>query len=78
MKIKYLFLAILATGFLFIVRSTVGTADTLPCAALLHSLESKVGIIKDRGGIWGMFDKNYKVRIDSKSSSFALCSSSLQ
>ena len=58
----HLAIAILVTGFLLIFRSTVGTADTLPCAALLHSLESKVGIIKDRGGIWGMFDKNYKVR----------------
>jgi len=62
MKVKYLVLAILATGILLILRSAVGTANALPCAALLHPLENKVGTIKDRGGIWGMFDKNYKVR----------------
>ena len=62
MKIKYLFLAILVTGLLLILRSTVSTADALPCAALLLPLENKIGIIKDRGGIWGMFDKSYKVR----------------
>jgi len=62
MKVKYLFSAILVTGFLLIFRSEVGTAGVLPCATLLLSLENKVGIIKDRGGIWGMFDKSYKVR----------------
>ena len=62
MKIKYLYSAILVTGFLLIFRSEVGTAGVLPCATLLLSLENKVGIIKDRGGIWGMFDKSYKVR----------------
>ena len=62
MKIKYLFLAILVTGLLLILRSAVGATDAVPCAALLLPLENKVGIIKDRGGIWGMFDKSYKVR----------------
>ena len=62
MKVKYLFLAILATGFLLILRSAVSMANALPCAALLHPLENKVGTIKDRGGIWGMFDKSYNVR----------------
>ena len=62
MKTKYLFLAILVTGFLLIFRSEVGAADVLPCAALLLPLENKIGIIKDQGGIWGMFDKSYKVR----------------
>ena len=62
MKIKYLFLAIFVTGFLLILRSTVGMADVLPCSALLHPLENEVGKVKDQGGIWGMFDKSYKVR----------------
>ena len=51
--------------FLFIIlisRSEVGAADTPPCVALLHPLESKVEEIKGQGGIWGMFDQNYKVR----------------
>ena len=51
--------------FLFIIlisRSEVGAADTPPCVALLHPLESKVEEIKGRGGIWGMFDQNYQVR----------------
>ncbi len=47
---------------ILILRSEVGAADTSPCAALLHPLESKVEAIKDQGGIWGMFDQNYKVR----------------
>jgi len=62
MKIKYLFLAIFVTGFLLILRSTVSMADVLPCSALLHPLENEVGKVKDQGGIWGMFDKSYKVR----------------
>ena len=40
----------------------MGATDTPPCVALLHPLESKVEEVKDRGGIWGMFDQNYKVR----------------
>ena len=40
----------------------VGAADASPCAALLHPLESNVDEIKGQGGIWGMFDQNYKVR----------------
>ena len=47
---------------ILISRSEVGAADASPCAALLHPLESKVEAIKGQGGIWGMFDKNYKVR----------------
>ena len=47
---------------ILILRSEVGAADTSPCAALLHPLESKVEAIKGQGGIWGMFDQNYKVR----------------
>ena len=47
---------------ILILRGEVGAADASPCAALLHPLESKVEEIKGQGGIWGMFDKNYKVR----------------
>ena len=37
----------------------VSAADAPSCATLLHPLETKVGEIKDRGGIWGMFDQNH-------------------
>ena len=45
-----------------ILRSDVVAADTPTCVSLLHPLESKVGEIKGRGGIWGIFDKSYQVR----------------
>ena len=52
----------------------VSAADAPSCATLLHPLETKVGEIKDRGGIWGMFDQyHFKVnhtsvtlKLDSK------------
>ena len=47
---------------ILILRGEVGAADASPCTALLHPLESKVEEIKGQGGIWGMFDQNYKVR----------------
>ena len=47
---------------ILIPRSEVTAADTSPCVALLHPLESKVEQIKGQGGIWGMFDQNYQVR----------------
>ena len=45
-----------------ILQSDVGATDNSPCVALLHPLGSKVDEVKGRGGIWGMFDQNYKVR----------------
>ena len=57
----FLILIQLLFSILFL-RSEVSAADTASCAALLHPLESKVEKIKGQGGIWGMFDKNYKVR----------------
>ena len=57
------FLILIQLLFVILIsRSEVGAADASPCAALLHPLESKVEEIKGQGGIWGMFDKNYKVR----------------
>ena len=57
------FLILIQLLFVILIsRSEVGAADASPCAALLHPLESKVEGIKGQGGIWGMFDKNYKVR----------------
>ena len=50
--------------FLFIIlilSNEVIASDSKSCIALLHPLESKVEEIKGHGGIWGMFDKNYKV-----------------
>ena len=47
---------------ILILRGEVGAADASPCATLLHPLESKVDEIKGQGGIWGVFDQNYKVR----------------
>ena len=47
---------------ILISRGEVGAEDTPPCAKLLHPLESRVEEVKGRGGIWGMFDKNYQVR----------------
>ena len=57
------FLILIQLLFVILIsRSEVGAVDASPCAALLHPLESKVEEIKGQGGIWGMFDKNYKVR----------------
>jgi hypothetical protein len=47
---------------ILILRSEARAADLGSCITLLHPLESKVEEIKGQGGIWGMFDKNYKVR----------------
>ena len=52
----------------------VSAADAPSCATLLHPLETKVGEIKDRGGIWGMFDQYHSkvnhtsvtLKLDSK------------
>ena len=63
-SVKLLNPFLIFTQFLFIIlisRSEVGAADSLPCVALLHPLESKVDTIEE-GGIWGMFDKSYQVR----------------
>ncbi len=63
MKLLNPFLIFMQVLFIILIlRSEVGAADAPPCVALLHPLESKIGRINDRGGIWGMFDKNYKVR----------------
>ena len=57
------FLILIPLLFVILIsRSEVGAADASPCAALLHPLESKVDKIKGQGGIWGIFDQNYKVR----------------
>jgi hypothetical protein len=37
-------------------------ADDPSCAELLHPMHSTVEAIKAQGGIWGIFDKHYKVR----------------
>jgi hypothetical protein len=63
MKLLNPFLIFMQVLFIILIlRSEVGAADAPPCVALLHPLESKIGRINDRGGIWGMFDKNYEVR----------------
>ena len=57
------FLILIQLLFVILIsRGEVGAADPSPCAALLHPLESKVDEIKGQGGMWGMFDQNYKVR----------------
>ena len=57
------FLALTQLLFVILIsHSKVGAADASPCTALLHPLESKVDEVKGQGGIWGLFDKNYKVR----------------
>ena len=57
------FLILIQLLFIILIsRSEVSAADTSPCFKLLHSLDSKVEQIKGRGGIWGIFDQNYKVR----------------
>ena len=63
MKLLNPFLIFMQVLFIILIlRIEVGAADAPPCVTLLHPLESKIGRINDRGGIWGMFDKNYKVR----------------
>ncbi len=52
-------------GQLFLVICLFGNdaiADEQSCAILLHPLDSKVEKVKAQGGIWGIFDKHYKVR----------------
>lgn len=57
------FLILIQLLFVILIsRGEVGAADASSCAAFLHPLESKVEEIKGQGGIWGMFDQNYKVR----------------
>jgi len=69
------FLILIQLLFVILIsRSVVTAADTSPCVALLHPLESKVEEIKGQGGIWGMFDQyHFKVnhtpvtlKLDSK------------
>ena len=44
------------------LQNEVGADGTSRCVALIHPLASSVDEIKGQGGIWGMFDQNYKVR----------------
>jgi len=48
--------------FTLFLQNEVGAETPSPCVALLHPLASNVDEIKGQGGIWGMFDQNYKVR----------------
>ena len=48
--------------FTLFLQNEVSAETPSPCVALLHPLASNVAEIKGQGGIWGMFDQNYKVR----------------
>ena len=63
MKLLNPFLIVARLMFIILISvSYVYAADAPPCGILLHPLESKVEEVKGPGGIWGMFDQNYKVR----------------
>ena len=63
MKLLNPFLIFIQFFFIILIsQSEVDAAGAPPCVALLHPLESKIEEIKGRGGIWGVFDKNYQVR----------------
>jgi len=51
---------LVGAGLMFVLmHGEVSAAEAPSCATLLHPLETKVEEIKDRGGIWGMFDQNH-------------------
>ena len=56
------FISIQVLFVVLVLRSDSRAADDTSCAALLYPLESEVESIKGMGGIWGLFEKNYKVR----------------
>jgi hypothetical protein len=47
---------------ILILRVEVDAVEDSACLSLLHPLESKIEEIKGQGGIWGIFDQNYKVK----------------
>jgi hypothetical protein len=47
---------------ILILRVEVDAVEVPACGLLLHPLESKIEEIKGHGGIWGVFDQNYKVK----------------
>ena len=60
MKLLNPFLIFIQFFFIILIfRSEVGAVDTPSCTTLLHPLETKVGEIKDRGGIYGIFDQSH-------------------
>ena len=60
MKLLNPFLIFIQFFFIILIfRSEVGAVDTPSCTTLLHPLESKVEEIKDRGGIYGIFDQSH-------------------
>ncbi|HJN99380.1 MAG TPA: hypothetical protein QGF86_00810 [Nitrospinaceae bacterium] len=66
MKLINPFLIVIQFLFIILVLRNDAIAGEPSCIALLHPLESKVDEIKGHGGIWGMFEKNYKVRAHAR------------
>jgi len=62
MRLLKPFPILIQTLFIFFLFQGDVKASDLSCLASLHPLESQVESIKARGGIWGEFDKHYKVR----------------
>ena len=62
MKLLHLFsIPVTVCLILLLIRSDVKANDT-SCLELVHPLATKVERVKAQGGIWGIFDKHYKVR----------------
>lgn len=62
MKLLKPFLIFIQFLCVILLLSRDARAMNPSCAELLHPLESKVDAIQGQGGIWGNFDKFYKVR----------------
>ena len=62
MRLLKPFSILVQTFFIISVFAGGAQASDRSCLNSLHPLQSKVESIKARGGIWGEFDKHYKVR----------------
>ncbi len=62
MRLLHPFPIIVQIFFVICLFRNDAVAEDLSCLELVHPLHSSVEGIKAQGGIWGIFDKHYKVR----------------
>ncbi len=62
MRLLHPFPIIVQIFFILCLFRNDAIADDPSCFEMIHPLHSRVETIKAQGGIWGIFDKHYKVR----------------
>lgn len=62
MRLLHHFSILVQVIFVICLFKNDAIADDLSCFELLHPLGSQEEKVKAQGGIWGIFDKHYKVR----------------